>query len=381
MPAGLPMNSADPELKLFLDTTRQLLAEPSVDVRRLHASGEVLDRAWWKRAAEVGWTALAAPEAWGGGSITGNAVLDLAILAQELGRHAAPGPLFPVATVLIGLTESGGGDAHGDTIERIVAGEEVVAWAFSGDGYPLRREPALTATVTDTGYVVAGVVERVEAAPQGEKFLVPAKTPDGEVIQVLVGRTAAGVSVRPARSIDLTRQYGTISFDNVEVPAAARVGDSATTPGAIQRQLQVAVLLRCAETVGVMTRAFEITRQWADDRYSFGRPLASYQVLKHRYADMFMWLQACEATSAAAAQAVQDRDPDADRLLSVAKAYISEKSVQILQDCIQLHGGIGVTWEHDLHLYLRRGALNANTFGTVDDHCRWLAGTLEDSAS
>ncbi|MET0900536.1 MAG: acyl-CoA dehydrogenase family protein [Mycobacterium sp.] len=359
----------DPELKLFLDTTRQLLAEPGVDVRRLHASGDVLDRTWWKRAAEVGWTALAAPEAFGGGSITGNAVLDLAALADELGRHAAPGPLFPVATVLTGLAEF---DEYSAVAESIVAGETVAAWAFSGDGYPLQRDPTVTATPAGSGYVLNGVVERVEAAPQADVFLVPAKSADGGIIQVVVERAAAGLSVRPARSIDLTRHYGTVVFGEV---AVAHIGESAVA--AMERQLQIAVLLRCAETVGVITKAFEMTRQWAFDRYSFGRPLASYQVLKHRYANMFMWLQACEATTAAAALAVQNRDPDADRLLSVAKTYTGEKSVQILQDCIQLHGGIGVTWEHDLHLYLRRAALDANTFGTPDDHCRWLAEGLE----
>lgn len=358
--------SADPELKLFLDTSRQVLAEPGVDVRRLHASGEVLDRSWWKRAAEVGWTALAAPEAFGGGSITGNAVLDLAVLARELGRHAAPGPLFPVATVLAGLA---GADGHSDTIEGIVAGEVVAAWAFSGDGYPLRSTPTVAAVLADDGYVLKGVVQRVEAAPQADVFLVPAGTPDG-LIQFVVPGDAAGLSVRPARTIDLTRHYGTLVLDEVSVPLAAVAGGAGA---AIGRQLQIAVLLRCAETVGVMAKAFEMTRQWALDRYSFGRPLASYQVLKHRYANTLMWLQACEATADAAALAVQNGDPAADRLLSVAKAYIGEKSVQILQDCIQLHGGIGVTWEHDLHLYLRRAALNANTFGTPDDHCRWLA--------
>lgn len=355
----------DPELKLFLDTTRHLLAEPGVDVRRLHASGGVLDRTWWKRAAEVGWTALAAPEAFGGGSITGNAILDLAALAHELGRHAAPGPLFPVATVLAGLAAS---EEHAAAIESIVAGETVAAWAFSGDGYPLRRDPTVTATPGRDGYVLNGVVERVEAAPQADLFLVPARTSDGDVVQVLVPRGAQGLTVRPARSLDLTRHYGTVLFSEVAVP-----GPGGSAVAAMQRQLQIAVLLRCAETVGVIAKAFEMTRQWAFDRYSFGRPLASYQVLKHRYANMFMWLQACEATSAAAALAVQNGDPAADRLLSVAKVYIGEKSVEILQDCIQLHGGIGVTWEHDLHLYLRRAALNANTFGTPDDHCRWLA--------
>jgi alkylation response protein AidB-like acyl-CoA dehydrogenase len=367
------MGSHDPELKLFVDTTRQLLAEPGVDVRQLYAAGVGLDRAWWKRAADIGWTALAAPEAFGGGSISGEAVTDLTVLAEEFGRHAAPGPLLPVSTVLAGLAESGDTDRHGATIEAIVTGENVVTWAHSGDGYPVRCAPAVTARPVDAGYRLTGTVARVEAAPQADAFLVPATTPD-RVIQVLVPSSTAGVTVRQARSIDLVRQYGTVRFDDVEVPDAALVGAPETTANAIERQFQIAVLLRCAETVGVMNKAFEMTRQWAFDRYSFGRPLASYQALKHRYATMSLWLQACAATAGVATQAVQNRDPDANKLLSVAKAYIGEKSVPMLQDCIQLHGGIGVTWEHDLHLYLRRAALNANTFGTPDDHYSWLAG-------
>jgi alkylation response protein AidB-like acyl-CoA dehydrogenase len=376
------MRSDNPELKLFRDTTRQLLAgsDSGAAVRSLHASDMAFDRDWWARAADLGWTALAAPEEFGGGSITGSPISDLVVLAEEFGRHAAPGPLLPVCTVLTGLVESNNASDHRDTIDNIVAGKRVPAWAFSGDGSPAHLQPGFKATETWHGYLISGVAERVEAAAQADDLLVPVSAPGG-VMQFLVSPATPGVSVARARSIDLVRQYATVAMDNVEVPATAQVGDSVDTARVMERQRQIAVLLRCAETVGVIGKAFELTLQWAFDRYSFGRPLASYQALKHRYADMFMWVQSCQAITNAAAAAVQRRDPDASVLLSVAKSYVGERGVEILQDCIQLHGGIGVTWEHDLHLYMRRAALNCNTFGTPEDHQLFLADHVEREQS
>ena len=104
------------------------------------------------------------------------------------------------------------------------------------------------------------------------------------------------------------------------------------------------------------------------DRYSFGRPLASYQALKHRFADMKMHLESCRAATAAAVREVGERSPSASLAVSVAKAYIGEYAGTIVQDCVQLHGGIGVTWEHDLHVYLRRVALNRSLYGTPEQH-------------
>jgi alkylation response protein AidB-like acyl-CoA dehydrogenase len=136
-------------------------------------------------------------------------------------------------------------------------------------------------------------------------------------------------------------------------------------------------VLQCAEMVGAIDRVFQFTVQWAFDRYSFGRPLASYQALKHRFADMKMWLEAAQATANAAAKAVQARGGDAAELVSVAKAYIGQRATDIVQDCVQLHGGIGVTWEHDLHLYLRRVTVDRMTWGTPSEHRRRLADILE----
>jgi alkylation response protein AidB-like acyl-CoA dehydrogenase len=126
--------------------------------------------------------------------------------------------------------------------------------------------------------------------------------------------------------------------------------------------------MQCAEMVGAIDRVFEFTVEWSFDRYSFGRPLASYQALKHRFADLKTQLEACRAIAARAARDVGARAETAALTVSAAKAYIGEHSVAIVQDCIQLHGGIGVTWEHDLHLFLRRVEVDRALFGTTEEH-------------
>ncbi len=133
------------------------------------------------------------------------------------------------------------------------------------------------------------------------------------------------------------------------------------------------MVLLNAESVGAMQTGFDMTVEWAFDRYSFGRPLASYQALKHRFADMLMWLEAAHAISDAACLAVQDEAPEAAELLSAAKAYIGEYGAELLQDCVQMHGGIGITFEHDLHLFLRRLTVDRSLAGTPGDHRQRIA--------
>jgi alkylation response protein AidB-like acyl-CoA dehydrogenase len=150
-------------------------------------------------------------------------------------------------------------------------------------------------------------------------------------------------------------------------------GDAA---GEVEHQLQTAVVLQCAEMAGAIDRAFEFTVEYASDRYSFGRPLSSYQALKHRFADMKLWLEASHASADAAARSVDAGSASAPELISVAKAYIGERGPAILQDCVQLHGGIGVTWDHDLHLYLRRVVVDRSQMGTPREHRERIAVTM-----
>ncbi|QIV84853.1 acyl-CoA dehydrogenase family protein [Mycolicibacterium frederiksbergense] len=362
--------AANPEQMLFASTAQAFLDKevPLSTVREIQGSGGSFDAQWWQRAAELGWASLLVPEELGGGSVSGDGVADLALLAEQAGRTVAPGPLHPVSVVLAGLVEAP--DGHEATIESLVSGEAVASWAVYEPGKPFSPATAeLTATATDGGYRLDGVKDRVESGDAADVLLVTAAL-DGAVRQFVVPADAAGVSVQTQRSVDMVKRYARISFDGVQVDASAVVGSAGQTAQVIERQRQVALVLQCAETVGILDAVLAMTNQWLLDRHSFGRPLASYQALKHRFADMKLWFEAARATTAGAAEAVGARSPDAHKFVSVAKAYVGERAPVMLQDCVQLHGGIGVTWEHDLHLYLRRAALNRAMFGSPEDHHR-----------
>jgi alkylation response protein AidB-like acyl-CoA dehydrogenase len=138
----------------------------------------------------------------------------------------------------------------------------------------------------------------------------------------------------------------------------------------LEHQLRVAAVVQSAEMVGAADASFDITLDWAFSRYSFGRPLASYQEIKHRFADMKMWLEASHGLADSAARHVSRDDADAAITVSAAKAYAGQYLAELVQDCVQLHGGIGVTYEHDLHLFLRRITVDRLTYGTPADHHR-----------
>jgi alkylation response protein AidB-like acyl-CoA dehydrogenase len=366
------MTAVDSPEKILFTTTSQafLSKEASLrHVRELHAAGAAWDPAWWRRAAELGWTSLLVPEELGGGSVSGDGVADLAVVAELLGKTVAPGPLYPVSTVLSALVDCSERDTHTALIESLIAGDTVATWAVSEprQGWaPL--QPAVTATAVDAedrSFRIDGVKDRVEAGAQSAVLLVVARCSDG-VRQFLVPTDAPGVRITPLQSVDLVKHYARVEFDGAM--ASAAVGSVAETAGLIDRQSQIAQVLQCAESVGILQTVFDFTVQWALDRHSFGRPLASYQVLKHGFADMKLWLEACRATTAAAVADVAARAPDAGLSASIAKSYVGEVGGEIVQRCVQMHGGIGVTWEHDLHLYLRRITLYRSTFGTPEEH-------------
>ena len=359
-----------PEKILFASTTQAFLQKevPLSRVRELHAAGVPFDQGWWQRAAELGWTGLLVPEELGGGSVSGDGIADLAMVAELLGKAVAPGPLYPVSTVLAGLVDCADPEAHAGTIESLISGETVASWAVYEPGRASApHEPTLTATATDAGYRLDGVKDRVEAGAQSGLVLVVAESDDG-LRQFLVPTDAPGVRIEPQHSIDLVKQYARVRFEGVDVEHSAAVGTAAETAALIDRQSQIAQVLQCAEVVGILQTVFDFTVQWALDRHTFGRPLASYQALKHRFADMKMWLEACRATTAAAVADIAARSSDAGLSASIAKSYVGEMSPEIVQGCVQMHGGIGVPWEHDLHVYLRRVALYRSMFGTPEEH-------------
>lgn len=362
------MTPSSSETELFLSTARAFLDQHAtlVQQRALHAEDRPVGPKWWKQAAELGWAGLLVPEELGGGSVSGSGLHDLAAIAELTGHTIAPGPLHPVSTVLAGLVDADNHADHAGTIRALVSGDSVATWAVDepGRGFDPSK-PTLTATVTAAGYRLDGVKDRVEAGAEADLLMVTARAEDG-VRQFLVRADTPGVTIRPQRCVDLVKRYARIEFDGVAVEAP--VGSHADARALIDRQSQVAIVLQCAETVGVLDTVLALTIDWSRDRYSFGRPLGSYQAIKHRLADMTMWLHAGRGITARAVQRVATRAADAALWVSAAKSYLGEHAGPLVQDCVQLHGGIGVTWEHDLHLFLRRITLYRGLFGTPTEH-------------
>ncbi len=359
----------------FRQTTTRFLSNecPLTQVRALAASPTGSTTDYWRQGAELGWTSLLVPESEGGGSISGAGVVDLTIVADAFGRSVAPGPLVPTNVVAYALASSGSDQQRGEVLSGLLAGDAVATWCgaeLALDRHARGAGPV--AEAVDGGFVLTGGSPVVEAAGEADHLLVTAHSGEG-LVQLLVPATAAGVSITPLRSLDAVRRFARVDLKRVRVPTTSQVGTTDSTAATVERQLQLALVMQTAEMVGAAERTFDFTVEWAFDRYSFGRPLASYQELKHRFADMKMWLEASHALAAALAREVQHESPSAVETASVAKAYLGEYLAELMQDCVQIHGGIGLTSDHDLHLYLRRVTIDRLLHGSPADHRQRIA--------
>ena len=361
--------------KLFADTTVRFVNDtvPLTKVRELAEHPDGFERDWWRRVADLGWTSMLAGEDVGG-SISGDGLRDLTLVAFELGRRVSPGPFAPTNVVISALAgaDRASSPEVGAWLTGLVSGDLVAAACLDEPGRPWGPEgTSARAERRGDHLLLTGTKGPVEVADQADLMLVAARL-EGEVVLVVIPRGAEGLTVRPQAGVDLVRRFGVVELDGVAVPESHVVGRG---DAVMAHALDVGAVLGLAETLGAIDRVFEFTLEWTFDRYSFGRPLASYQALKHRIADLKLWLEASRATTAAAIRAVGSDASDASALVSVAKSYVGERAAELIQDCVQLHGGIGVTWEHDIHLYLRRVTLLSATFGTTGDHRERLAAT------
>ena len=377
---GLPVQlGMTDEQEAFREAVRRFIQTevPLTKVRDLYESPEGHERAWWQQAARLGWTSLFVDERYGGGSLSGGQVRDAVILAEEIGRGLAPGPFLPVNVVAAGVSEHGSEALKEQLLPALVSGEAIAVWAFAeraGRWTVDGSESALEDT--GDGLLLTGAKHYVEAAGSATHALVTARW-RGLPTQVIVDLDGTGVSVRRGRSIDMVRRFGVIGFENALVEPDHVVGGLGEAAEAIQRQVQIAVALQCAELVGIADRTLAFTLASGRDRVACGRSIWSFQALTHRIADMAQWLEASKALAGALAEAVDESDPDAMRLLHVAKAYVGDKATRIVDDCVQITGGIGVTWEHDIHMYNRRAALLRALYGSPEEHKEGLYRLLE----
>jgi alkylation response protein AidB-like acyl-CoA dehydrogenase len=363
--------------ELFLETNEKFLTAnwPPSEVRRWIGDPTGYDRAIWARGAELGWTSMLVPEEFGGGTISGEGVCDLGIIAELMGRFVFAGPVLPTNIVAAALARHPSEQLAKEHLPGLAAGTQTAAWAVAASGTGRTAGPgSLELTAADGGYRLSGVAAPVQDAHVADTLLVSVQARSG-VTQALVPGEAPGVSIECLESLDLARRYSRVAFSDVEVPAGALVGPAGHGSDDLDYQLSLALALQCAETVGAVDGIYETTLQYVKDRKSFGRPIGSYQALKHRLADMLLWLESAKAVTVAALKAVQF-DSAARDAASLAKAYVAEHCPVIVRECLQMHGGIGYTWEHDLHLYLRRIESNAAIYGGADHHQDRLASAI-----
>jgi len=348
---------------LFHETTVRFIEGelPLDQTRNLHDDPLGFDRDWFRQAADLGWFTMLVPEADGGGSVSGDGLTDATLIAEEIGRYVQPGPFVPMNVVAAAVAAAGSETQRSSLLSGIMAGETIATWAFAAADGNWDGGAGLRAERQGDGFVLSGRRGFVQDAGAADMLLVVAQV-DGQVAQIVVPTSASGVTVTPLECLDLSRRLAHVDFDGVVVDRDALlggIGDDA----ALDRQLQIAIALNVAETVGAMDALFTMTVQYAKDRVAFGRPIGSFQSLKHIMADDAMYLEACKAGVTAVARAVGSSTDDAAEVASMVAAYVGDMADHVAQDCLQIHGGIGYTWEHDLHLFMRRIRSNTVLYG------------------
>jgi alkylation response protein AidB-like acyl-CoA dehydrogenase len=336
-------------------------------LREIAASDDGFDAAGWAEMAELGWTGLAVPEEWGG---QGLGIVDLAVLFEEMGYALAPSPLFSNTIAGLALTLCGSDDLRERYLRPLAAGE-------------VRGTPALWdagSPVTPGGFTMEAKADGDGVVLDGEKILVPdaasadfflVATSDGR--RHLVERGADGVTVAAEPSIDPTRRFSSVRFDGVRVAAADTLPGAGADYYPVFFRLCVAL---AAESTGIAQRTMEMAVAYAKDRQQFGRPIGAYQAVSHRCAQMLLETENARSAVYGAAWAA-DAEPESLPLAaSTAKAYASDAGWRVPDASIQVHGGIGFTWEHDLHFFLKRGRSNAAIFGDAKWHRERVADAV-----
>ncbi len=312
------------------------------------------DRDLWAAMVEQGWLGIAVPEAEGG---VGLGPVELGVLLEEVGRHVAPAPFL--GTVLAIEIARRAGDTA--LVERLLSGEQVACVARS------RLTDAVRAERGASDWTVTGRPDPVPYASVAQVALVVAATEDGPAL-FLVDLDAVG---RPPAepAMDLTRPVAWLELDRAP---ARRLGGADLVTALLDRGATATAL----EMLGGASRAMEMAVEYAKERVQFGRPIGSFQAVKHRCADMLVDVEGMRSTAYWAAWCLGADDPDQSIAASTAKTWGSDASKRVMAGALQVHGGIGFTWEHDLHLYLKRAQLDQLSFGDAVEHRARLAALL-----
>jgi alkylation response protein AidB-like acyl-CoA dehydrogenase len=366
--------------KLLKETARNFLAREcgAQHVRALMETDAAHDDKLWQAIADQGWTGLSIPEEDGG---LGLGLVEMAVVAEEMGRACLPGPFISTLMASALIERAGSQGQRAKYLEAIAEGklkatvaflEESASWDVDALKLEAKREGGSFSLTGRKLFVAdAGVADLL--------ICVARDGGGGESLSLLpVERGSQGVHLKPMPSMDGTRKLYEVSFEGVTVSEADALGADGDARGALHGALEVATAVLCAEMVGGMQWVLDATVEYAKTRQQFGRAIGSFQAVQHQCADMLLMTESARSAAYYAAWALTESDPQASLAVSIAKAYCSDAYREVANRGVQVHGGIGFTWEHDLQLYYKRSKSSETLFGDATFHRERIARVVLD---
>ncbi len=344
-------------------------------VRELMATDTAFDEKLWRAMADQGWTGLVIPEEFGG---LGLSLVDVIAVAEEIGHACLPGPFLSTLWAAVLIERAGSEGQRKQYLEPISAGDLKATIALLED--TADWDPAavqMRAEKAGKEYRLRGRKEFVTDAAIADVIICVARGNDGLVL-LPVEKGAQGLNVIATPGIDATRKLYSVEFDDVLVPEANALAFTTRAHESLEAATDVAVVALCAEMLGGMQWTLETSVEYAKTRQQFGKPIGVYQAVQHQCSDMFLMAESARSAVYYAAWAVAENDRSAKLAVSVAKAYCSDAAREIGNRGVQVHGGIGFTWEHNLHLYYKRAKSSEIMFGDANYHREEIAEKVID---
>ncbi|MBA7644709.1 Acyl-CoA dehydrogenase [subsurface metagenome] len=334
----------------------------------------------WKKMAELGFLGLVIPEEYGG---TGGNFIDLMVLMQEMGRAVLPSPF--ISTVLLAgipLLTAGTEEQKKEFLPKIAAGDVILALALSEPNGDLGADAIeIEAVAEGNDYIINGTKLFVLDAAAADHILCATRTkrtkdPEEGITLFLIDAKADGVQITSLKTMDETRKQCEVLFKNVKVPAKSMVGELHQGWPILKKTLNQATAMLCGEMVGGLDTVMEMTLDYAKQRIQFGVPIGSFQAIKHKFADMLIQVEYARSLTYYAAWTVDQDIPDSPVAVSTAKSWCGDAYKHVTNEGVQIHGGIGFTWDHDMHLYFKRARSSDTAFGDSTYHRELIAQSL-----
>jgi alkylation response protein AidB-like acyl-CoA dehydrogenase len=357
------------EQQLIRESARTLLSERA-DSAQLRAALDQpggYDAGLWRTLGELGWMGLAIPQHYGG---AGLGWVELCLLQEEQGRRLVASPFFATCALAAPIIAACGDEAQRASLLRQVAsgGLRIGCALIGSDGRPPCDGVSVLLERRGTDFRLSGVSDFVIHGDSADVLLVLARTPGAQgtdgISVAVIPAAAPGVTIQPHVMLDLTRPMSRIEFAGVAVGRDQLLGEPEAAGSAVEEALDLARIALASEALGGAERVLEMTTAYAKERVQFGRPIGAFQAIKHRLADMMIAVEAARSAAWYAACVADERREELAEAAAIAKSYCCDAFFDCAANAIQLHGGIGFTWEHDAHLYFKRARATATLLGS-----------------